>query len=290
MSFTGPWYGIQLSSAQQPQTPTTISSSTATCQEHGTQACHGTSPAQVPVPCTTRESVGLRQTILQTATFVPTASIWQRGCVCIRRDFATIKSMTRLKKLEGRGAMDDATPLLPQMDKKSEMDIAMDNNLRSSPLVPMKTAHAVPCTPRALPLVMGPRIYKSPHYGLQPPPWSRHRSQGNEPSPHPQGFFLSLQPCIKVAVAVSHAATPAEEVHATSNKYYARPANCHPGQPSLQLEITATRKDLDPGCWSCANSVQQNDVNPPNKTITTDWKVPGSRRVTSLASTSKSSP
>ena len=47
--------------------------------------------------------------------------------------------------------MDDAPPLLAQMDNKSEMYIATDNHLRSNPLVTTKRAHSMPCTPRALP-------------------------------------------------------------------------------------------------------------------------------------------
>ena len=147
----------------------------------------------------------------------------------------------------------------------------MDNHLRSSPLVPMDTAHAVPCTPQALrPHHEGPES-TSLHVMLS----NTHHRPGIEAeatNPHPIPRFSSFHhsQTSRWAVAVSPAATPAESVHAALNRDYVRRTYCHPRQTPFQLEITATSKDLEQGSWSCANSsVQQNYVITPNNTITT---------------------
>ena len=94
LSFAGPWYGTQLSAAIPDPSlyPILDNHLTGTCHPNLSQL----SPTPKPVPCTTSKSERVGKTTLQTVIFVHTASTWQRGCVCIRRDFTTVKSMTKL--------------------------------------------------------------------------------------------------------------------------------------------------------------------------------------------------
>ena len=73
-------------------------------------------------------------------------------CMCTRKDSAAGKYMMKLHKTKAWGAMDDAPPppLLDTIIKKSELDMAMDNHLRSSLPVTMNTASAATYSPRTL--------------------------------------------------------------------------------------------------------------------------------------------
>ena len=136
----------------------------------------------------------------------------------------------------------------------------------------------------------GPRIDKPPHDA--PPPFGDGiKGETTSPHPIPRVLFFQCSYASMHTAALSHVATATEALPAASNRDYARPANCHPGQTPLQIRTTATSKELDPDGRSCTNSVRGNDVSRPNKTITTQIaKTRAQEMITSQVRTSTSFP